>query len=80
MDLHIEQPTGTSLLDHADKMRRAVSPKIAVRHKSQLGQFMTPAPVARFMASLFPTSDIDACILLDAGAGLGALTCAFLDR
>jgi hypothetical protein len=41
---------------------------------------MTPAPVARFMASLFPASDLEKCTLLDAGAGVGALTCAFLDR
>jgi adenine-specific DNA-methyltransferase len=57
-----------------------VSPRISANKKSQLGQFMTPAPVARFMAGLFPPSSIPVCRLLDAGAGLGALTCAFLDR
>ena len=41
---------------------------------------MTPASVARFMASLFPTGVTPACRLLDAGAGVGALSCAFLDR
>jgi adenine-specific DNA-methyltransferase len=41
---------------------------------------MTPAAVARFMADLFPPSTLQACRLLDAGAGIGALTCAFLDR
>ena len=41
---------------------------------------MTPAPVARFMASMFPPSTLTKCKLLDAGAGVGALTCAFLDR
>jgi adenine-specific DNA-methyltransferase len=41
---------------------------------------MTPAPVASFMASLFPTSSLEVCRLLDAGAGVGALSCAFLDR
>lgn len=41
---------------------------------------MTPARVARFMALLFPASDLRHCSLLDAGAGVGALTCAFLDR
>ena len=68
------------LLDHADQIRRDVSPKIAPKKKSQLGQFMTPAPVARFMAAMFPSSDLSLCRVLDAGAGLGALTCAFLDR
>ena len=41
---------------------------------------MTPAPVARFMASLFPPATLQTCRLLDAGAGVGALSCAFLDR
>lgn len=41
---------------------------------------MTPATVARFMASLFPASQRDYGRLLDAGAGMGSLTCAFLDR
>jgi tRNA1(Val) A37 N6-methylase TrmN6 len=51
-----------------------------LKRKAELGQFMTPAPVARFMASLFPPSSLQTCRLLDAGAGIGALTCAFLDR
>jgi hypothetical protein len=68
------------LLDHADDVRRTVASGIAIKRKSQLGQFMTPAPVARFMASLFPPSTLQTCKLLDAGAGVGALTCAFLDR
>jgi hypothetical protein len=68
------------LLDQADKVRRAITPGIALNQKSTLGQFMTPAPIARFMASLFPPSNLNTCTLLDAGAGLGALTCAFLDR
>ena len=32
------------------------------------------------MATLFPASTQPTCQLLDAGAGVGALTCAFLDR
>lgn len=68
------------LLDHADSLRRAVAPGIALKRKSDLGQFMTPTPVARFMASLFPPSTLQTSVLLDAGAGVGALSCAFLDR
>ena len=41
---------------------------------------MTPLKTARFMASLFPPSTLETCRLLDAGAGVGALSCAFLDR
>ncbi|HXR34823.1 MAG TPA: hypothetical protein VN754_02690, partial [Candidatus Binataceae bacterium] len=67
------------LLDHADALRREVAPRLALKQKSALGQFMTPSPVARFMASLFPATTLQSCHLLDAGAGVGALSCAFLD-
>lgn len=67
-------------LDTADTVRRTVAPAIAQNHKAEFGQFLTPSSVARFMASLFPESPIKTCRLLDAGAGVGALSCAFLDR
>ena len=67
-------------LDTADSVRREVAPRISQKHKAELGQFMTPSSVARFMASLFPPSTLQTCRLLDAGAGVGALSCAFLDR
>ncbi len=50
------------------------------RRRAALGQFMTPLPIARFMASMFPAGGPTPAKLLDAGAGLGALSCAFLDR
>lgn len=67
-------------LDTADSVRREVAPLTAQTHKAEFGQFMTPSSVARFMASLFPPSTQQTCRLLDAGAGVGALSCAFLDR
>ncbi|EOA3536066.1 Eco57I restriction-modification methylase domain-containing protein [Escherichia coli] len=67
-------------LDVADSVRRELSPHTARKHKAEFGQFMTPSGVARFMASLFPPSTVQTCRLLDAGAGVGALSCAFLDR
>jgi adenine-specific DNA-methyltransferase len=47
--------------------------------KSALGQFFTPKAIADFMAGLFsePEGDI---FLLDAGAGTGALTTAFVEK
>ncbi len=68
------------LLDQADAVRREIAPGLALERKSKLGQFMTPSTVARFMASLFPAATLRTCRLLDAGAGIGALSCAFLDR
>lgn len=58
--------------------------------KSELGQFFTNVNIARFMASMFPK--VDGCIhgkastavkdirILDAGAGIGSLSCAYLER
>ena len=47
--------------------------------KARLGQFFTSAGTAAFMASLFPEGAGD-CRLLDAGAGIGSLSAAFLER
>jgi adenine-specific DNA-methyltransferase len=53
--------------------------KLDPRRRSDLGQYMTPAPIARFMASLF--RDVSGDIrLLDPGAGVGSLTAAFVER
>lgn len=76
----LESSPTVQLLDHADQVRRTVAPKTNRNHKAHFGQFMTPSSVARFMADLFPRSALSHCALLDAGAGVGALTCAFLDR
>lgn len=67
-------------LDTADSVRREVASRIAQKRKAEFGQFMTPSSVARFMAGMFPPSNLQTCQLLDAGAGVGALSCAFLDR
>lgn len=67
-------------LDAADSVRREVALRIPQKRKSELGQFMTPSSVARFMADMFPPGTTQICRLLDAGAGVGALSCAFLDR
>lgn len=47
--------------------------------QSELGQFFTPSPIADFMAAMFtkPTGSIR---LLDAGAGEGSLSAAFVAR
>ena len=67
-------------LDTADSVRREVAPRITQKRKAEFGQFMTPSSVARFMAGMFPPTTLQTCRLLDAGAGVGALSCAFLDR
>lgn len=57
----------------------AISISSARKRQAELGQFLTPSPVADFMASLFgPLPPV--VRLLDAGAGAGALTSAFISR
>jgi len=67
------------MLQIAEIHRNEIHAATPRAHKSALGQFMTPASVAGFMAALFPDGP-GPRRLLDAGAGLGALTCAVLDR
>ena len=66
-----------TLLERADVTRQEVGPRLVEGRREALGQYMTPANVAAFMASMFenvpPTVN-----LLDAGAGFGALTAAFV--
>ncbi|MDL1915921.1 SAM-dependent methyltransferase [Anaerolineae bacterium CFX4] len=63
-----------------ERHRLAVSGSTTKAHKAQLGQYFTPASVASFMASLFSGLESDYVSLLDAGAGNGILTAAFLER
>lgn len=55
-------------------------PALAPAVKSELGQFMTPSPIAEFMASMFDDVSQDEISLLDPGAGVGSLTAAFMQR
>jgi adenine-specific DNA-methyltransferase len=68
-----------ALLSRAEEQRLSVAAATDRGHKSAMGQFMTPASTAHFMASLFGAHK-GPIRLLDPGAGLGALTCATLDR
>ncbi|MGH7979230.1 MAG: Eco57I restriction-modification methylase domain-containing protein [Limisphaerales bacterium] len=57
----------------------AVAESAIRKRKGELGQFLTPAPVADFMASLFaPLPKV--VRLLDAGAGAGSLTSALISH
>ncbi len=62
-----------------DEFRMEANKLLDPVRKSELGQFMTPSSIACFMANLFDPAS-DRMKLLDAGAGIGSLTSAFLDR
>lgn len=49
------------------------------RRRARLGQFMTPAPIGRFMAGMF-SNPFARVRLLDPGAGAGSLTAAVVER
>lgn len=68
------------MLAVVEQTRLRVSKNTEAKRKSQLGQFLTPARTAQFMAGLFTDKDNIDCRLLDAGAGIGSLTSAFLER
>lgn len=72
-----DEPAPRHLVEH---LRLAASREAEPGRKGALGQFMTPLPVARFMAALFERWDPPDVRLLDAGAGVGSLTAAFLDE
>lgn len=67
------------LVDTVDFYRVEANQKLNTKTQSELGQFMTPKPVTGFMTSLF--DNIDGQIsLLDAGAGVGSLLSALVQR
>ena len=61
-----------------DQVRREASGMLDSERRTELGQYMTPSSVAIFMSSLFTLKR--QVRLLDAGAGVGSLTSAFLDK
>ncbi len=69
----------TFLTDSADIARIHHASKLSLKQRSDLGQFLTPAPMARFIANQF--INVSGHIsLLDPGSGVGALTAAFVER
>jgi adenine-specific DNA-methyltransferase len=67
------------MLESVDTKRRIASSALDQERRSELGQYLTSPGIARFMASTFNSVQGEVS-LLDAGAGIGSLTAAFLDR
>ena len=65
-----ERPTA-----YADRMGRMYCSATSAAHRRQWGQYLTPADVADFMASLVDC-DLDEIRILDPGCGSGVLACA----
>ncbi len=66
-----------SLLAAVDATRRDAAQRLDPRRRALMGQFLTPASVAAFMARMFEGRK-PALHVLDAGAGVGSLSAAFV--
>ncbi len=70
------RPAG-ALLAQADLTRKRTNTALDEATRASLGQYMTPGVLAKFMASMFRNLDSEIRVL-DAGAGVGSLTAAFV--
>ncbi|MBN2315353.1 MAG: Eco57I restriction-modification methylase domain-containing protein [Sedimentisphaerales bacterium] len=68
----------TEIIKQLEHVRRKISKKHQRQERSRIGQFLTPAPIAHFMADLFQR-DIEDVRILDAGAGGGILSAAAVE-
>ncbi len=68
------------LVESVDFFRLDANRKLDPERRSELGQFMTPPATARLMASMFRDAAEEHIRLLDAGAGVGSLTAAFVSE
>ncbi|MFY0572808.1 Eco57I restriction-modification methylase domain-containing protein [Archangium lansingense] len=78
--VRLDQPAPvrpSELVDQVELLRQAANRELDPEQRSEFGQFMTPAPVARRMASFFEVRRPN-FRLLDAGAGVGSLTAAWV--
>ena len=69
----------TFLTDSADIIRVHCFSRLNLKQRRELGQFFTPAPVARFMAGQF-NNLLGHISFLDPGAGVGTLAAAVVER
>lgn len=66
-----------SLLPWVEAARKEASRRLDSRRRAQMGQFLTPGPVAAFMAGMFESKK-RVIRMLDPGAGTGSLSAAFV--
>ncbi len=70
----------TTMQQISEQIRTSLSIKQNKERKKQYGQFFTPSSIASFMVQLFNFPSNKNIKLLDAGAGIGSLSVAFLER
>jgi len=73
----IAKSRADSLMASVETYRREASLRLEARRRALMGQFLTPASVAMFMARMIECKK-PVVRLLDPGAGLGSLSAAFV--
>ncbi len=68
----------SSLLETVENIGRHLSERVERHRRALVGQFFTPAAIARFMADLCEARQ-PVLRVLDAGAGIGSLSAAFVE-
>ncbi|MHB1158145.1 MAG: hypothetical protein ACYC26_15065 [Phycisphaerales bacterium] len=79
-DLLVKTANAPSIVDAVDFYRMDAFRRADAEHRSELGQFATPPRIATFMAGLFADPSPKSVRLLDAGAGVGSLTAAYVQE
>ncbi|MAD44300.1 MAG: modification methylase [Oceanospirillaceae bacterium] len=83
MNISLPLPLETNSLDsmstHIDSIRIRANSLLDESKRGQMGQFMTPSAAARLLADMFRDLSGDIKVL-DAGAGVGSLTGALIER
>jgi len=67
----------TNFLEQINSIRLQATLSLDKNRRSSLGQFFTPLPIAQMMSLMVSLRQESICIL-DAGAGMGVLTAAFI--
>jgi len=68
------------MLDTIDFKRKEATGRLDQSKRASLGQYLTSDILANFIASFFSNELLGDSNILDAGAGIGSLTAAFLER
>ena len=77
--LHIEPLKNELPSEYADRLGIAYAKQVSLKHKKDNGQFFTPTPIAKLMASFceYTKSSIK---ILDPGCGTAILSCALIEK
>lgn len=79
-DTAVAPNAAINLPEQVELYRLDATRQLSPQAQADLGQFMTPLPVAEFMAALFRRPVTGTVRLLDPGAGVGSLTAVFVQQ